>query len=51
MIKLELMTPDEVEWVNNYHANCREKVAPLLRQQGKLAALAWLEANTRPLGK
>ncbi|CAI3799067.1 hypothetical protein GLGCALEP_02246 [Pseudomonas sp. MM221] len=41
----ELLAKEEVEWLNGYHANVRERLAPLL----KADALAWLEARTAPL--
>ncbi|MEX5507235.1 aminopeptidase P family protein [Pseudomonas putida] len=41
----EVLTKDEVEWLNGYHANVRERLAPLLKGE----ALAWLEARTAPL--
>jgi len=40
-----LMRPDEVAWLNGYHATVRERLAP--RVQG--AALAWLQARTQPI--
>lgn len=41
----ELLAKEELDWLNNYHAKVRERLAPLL--QGD--ALAWLEARTAPL--
>lgn len=41
----ELLTKEEVEWLNGYHACVHERLAPLL--QGD--ALAWLEMRTAPL--
>lgn len=41
----ELLTKEEVEWLNGYHACVRDRLAPLL--QGD--ALAWLEVRTAPL--
>ncbi|EPJ2809418.1 aminopeptidase P family protein [Pseudomonas putida] len=40
-----LLVKEEVEWLNGYHANVRERLAPLLKGD----ALAWLEARTAPL--
>ena len=40
-----LMTNDEIEWLNEYHARVRAALAPDL--DGK--PLAWLNANTEPL--
>ncbi|MDM3884704.1 aminopeptidase P family protein [Pseudomonas sp. BCRC 81390] len=41
----ELLTREELDWLNGYHAQVRERLAPLL--QGE--ALAWLEARTAPV--
>jgi len=40
-----LMTPAEIEWLNDYHARVREALAPGLDGD----ALRWLEKNTAPL--
>ncbi len=45
LIDRSLMTEDEIQWLNDYHALVREKLAP--RTQG--AAREWLERNTRPI--
>lgn len=42
-----IMTDQEIEWVNNYHATVRERLTPLLNQEGA----AWLESKTQPLKK
>ncbi len=44
-IDRSLLRGDEVAWLNDYHATVRERVAPLVAGD----ALAWLEANTRPI--
>lgn len=50
MVLPELLTQDEIEWLNKYHATCLEKVGELLRQQDKIDVLRWLEKETQPLG-
>ncbi len=40
-----LLSKEEVEWLNGYHATVRERLAPLLKGD----ALAWLEARTARL--
>jgi Xaa-Pro aminopeptidase len=42
-LDLALLRPDEVKWLNDYHATVRARLAPLLDG----AALAWLDARTR----
>ena len=41
-----LMRPDEIRWLDGYHAEVRHRLAPLV--QGP--ALAWLKMRTRPFG-
>jgi len=45
LIDLELLSEVELQWLNEYHRTCREKVAPLL--QGK--AKEWLMRETEPI--
>ena len=40
----------QVEWLNAYHAECREKVGELLLQQGHKEAYNWLLKETEPMG-
>lgn len=40
-----IMTDEEIQWVNNYHARCRKEILPLLNDN----QAAWLIAHTRPL--
>lgn len=40
-----LLTPDEIEWLNNYHTLVRKKLLPLVDKSAK----AWLLAATVPL--
>lgn len=41
----DLLTKEELDWLNSYHAQVRERLAPLLAGD----ALAWLEVRTAPL--
>ncbi|KAF0307274.1 Xaa-Pro aminopeptidase 1 [Amphibalanus amphitrite] len=45
-----LLSKEEVSWLNDYHAEVRETVGPLLKEQGRAAAYAWLLRETEPLG-
>jgi Xaa-Pro aminopeptidase len=51
LIDKSLLSPQELNWINLYHAEVLHKVGPLL--QGKnaddLRALAWLERECKPL--
>ncbi|MCL6270643.1 aminopeptidase P family protein [Sansalvadorimonas sp. 2012CJ34-2] len=45
LLVAEQMRDDEIEWLNNYHAQVFEKIAPSLNKQDK----TWLEQATSPL--
>jgi Xaa-Pro aminopeptidase len=45
LIDKSLMTEKEIKWLNQYHAECREKLTPLLSGY----ALEWLNRSTEPL--
>ena len=50
MIVPELLTREEVEWLNNYHQLCRDRVGPILKEMGRTEALDWLYRETEPMG-
>ncbi|MBA3624842.1 MAG: aminopeptidase P family protein [Methylibium sp.] len=45
-LERSLLRSDEVEWLNDYHAVVRERLAPLVEGE----VLAWLQARTKALG-
>ena len=45
---LGLFTPDEIAWIDDYHALCRRELMPLLSDE---ADRRWLEAATRPVAE
>lgn len=46
LIDLELLTEEEVRWIDAYHQRVSRELAPLLEDEGK----NWLEEKTAPLG-
>ena len=46
LVDLELLTDDELDWLNDYHNEVREKIAPHLDGE----ELNWLENATQPIG-
>ncbi len=44
-IDLSLMRSDEIDWLNRYHAEVRQRLSPLLGAQ----ALAWLQQRTQAI--
>jgi len=51
LIDKSLLSPEELVWINNYHAEVLAKVGPLLssKQEDDIRAKAWLERECRPL--
>jgi Xaa-Pro aminopeptidase len=45
LIVKQLLTKEEIAWVNAYHARVWDKIGPQLEGDAK----AWLEAATKPL--
>ncbi|MEG9884890.1 MAG: aminopeptidase P family protein [Hyphomicrobiales bacterium] len=45
LVEPSLLDPREVDWLNDYHAEVRRRIAPRLDGD----ALAWLESTTEPL--
>ncbi len=39
----------QIEWLNDYHEQCVQKVGPVLEAQGKLDVLKWLQDQCKPL--
>ncbi|CAG0915481.1 unnamed protein product [Notodromas monacha] len=49
LIDRSLMTKEEIQWLNNYHRDCRQQLTPVLQSIGDEMALKWLEKETRVL--
>jgi Xaa-Pro aminopeptidase len=49
LVNKDLLSPDERRWLDEYHAEVREKVMPVLRGFGDERAIAWLEKECRAL--
>lgn len=47
LIDLELLSPAEKKWVNDYHAETLQKLTPLLTSDAD--ALEWLKKETMPI--
>ena len=46
LVDTRLMSAADLKWLNDYHADVRAKISPLVEGE----ALAWLEAATAPIG-
>jgi len=47
LLDLNLMSENEIKWVNDYHSEVWNKVSPLVKGD----AWTWLQRNTRPISK
>ncbi|MEM7222172.1 MAG: aminopeptidase P family protein [Pseudomonadota bacterium] len=47
LVEPALMRPDELAWLDDYHARVRERLAPLV----DAATGSWLDGATRPIGQ
>lgn len=47
LIDLDIMTPEEIKWVNDYHQLVRSRLTPLVSAE----EAKWLEEKTQPLTK
>jgi Xaa-Pro aminopeptidase len=45
LVEKSLMTSEEIDWLNRYHALVRQKIGPLLGNEDR----AWLDQATAPL--
>jgi len=49
LVAVELLTDAELEWLNAYHTDVERAIAPLLGEQGRAEALAWLQESCQPI--
>lgn len=45
LMDLSIMTPQEIKWINDYHAQVYERISPLLDEEEK----RWLKDKTSPI--
>jgi Xaa-Pro aminopeptidase len=50
LIEPALLTPDALDWLNEYHDSVREHLRPLLQGTEDAQVLKWLAAATAPIG-
>lgn len=50
LINLDIMTTEEIDWLNKYHKDCRDKVGKMLKDQKKNDVYDWLVETTEPVG-
>lgn len=49
LIDKDLLTDQEISWLNSYHTSVLQEVGPLLLQQGEQLAYEWLKRETVPI--
>lgn len=50
MIQPDLLTIEEINWLNDYHVMCQDTIGPVLLEQGRPEAYKWLMKETQLLG-
>ncbi|XP_054264823.1 xaa-Pro aminopeptidase ApepP isoform X2 [Macrosteles quadrilineatus] len=50
LLEPKLLTKEEIEWLNRYHTEVREKLTPLLLKLGHNDTADWLRRETEPIG-
>lgn len=50
LLNSSMLTAKEINFLNEYHTECRETVGVLLKQQGQQGAYEWLIRETQPIG-
>ncbi|XP_064631174.1 xaa-Pro aminopeptidase 1-like isoform X2 [Lineus longissimus] len=50
MLVPELLTEKEIDWINDYHEQCRTVVGDELKKQGKMDVYDWLIRQTQTIG-
>jgi Xaa-Pro aminopeptidase len=50
MIEPTLLDEGDIQWLNEYHVTCRDVIGPVLSEQGRTRAHAWLMRETQLLG-
>ena len=49
LIDKSMLTGEEVDWLNEYHRSCLDKVGPLMEEQKRPELFQWLVDNCQPL--
>ena len=49
LIDKNLLSEDEVKWIDDYHQLCWDKLSPLMEKLGKTELIEWLKEQTAPL--
>ncbi|XP_039720880.1 xaa-Pro aminopeptidase 2 isoform X2 [Pteropus medius] len=49
LIEVNLLSPEQLQYLNHYYQTIREKVGPELERRQMLEELAWLQQHTEPL--
>lgn len=49
LIKVDMLTPEEISQLNAYHQTCRDVIGPVLSKQGLEDVKSWLWKETEPI--
>ncbi|XP_008548321.1 xaa-Pro aminopeptidase ApepP [Microplitis demolitor] len=51
LLDIDLLTDQEIEYLNSYHAKCLEILRPFLQGEDDIQARQWLEKETLPISR
>jgi Xaa-Pro aminopeptidase len=50
MMNMDLLTPDEIDYLNDYHRKCLILIGGYMKDTGNMSGYEWLIRETEPLG-
>jgi Xaa-Pro aminopeptidase len=51
LFKMDMISQDYLDYINEYHQRCLKQVAPILKEMGWFMGLSWLEKHCTPILK
>lgn len=51
LINVDMLTDKEIDQLNGYHQECRDKIGPILERQGHFEAKEWLWTQSEPISR
>ena len=49
LIDVDLLSPDDIAWLDDYHRECRDSLMPFLEKRGDERARKYLLRETEPM--
>ena len=49
LLKMDLLSKADIEYINAYHAKCLKEISPILKKYNWIEGLKWLKNETKPI--